>query len=95
MKVIPQRHLARIALITVVLLLIPLVGMQVSDSWNWTVSDFVIMGMLLFVAGLGVSAVVRKVQNRNHRLILVGAVLALFLYIWAELAVGIFTNLGS
>ena len=85
---------AWIALGTGVLLLIPLAAMQVTTAVQWGVGDFVAMGLLLFgVASLFVLAA-RRVARRYWWAI--GVVLALvFLYAWAELAVGVFTNLGS
>jgi hypothetical protein len=59
------------------------------------VLDFVIAGALLFGTGVVFVLVARKTQNSRHR-IAIGVVLAAaFLYLWVELAVGIFTNWGS
>lgn len=84
---------AWIALATGLLLLVPLAAMQLSSDVVWTASDFVAMGVLVFgMASLG-TLVARRV--RGHR-VLVGVLFAAaFLYAWAELAVGIFTDLGS
>jgi hypothetical protein len=68
--------------------------MQFTPAVNWGVEDFVIMGGLLFAAGSAFVLVARKV--RPKRWWVVGALVAVaFIYVWAELAVGIFTNLGS
>lgn len=83
-----------IALATAGLLLIPLVATQLTSEVNWTVSDFIVMAVLLFgMTSLFVLAA-RK-SERKYRTLIGGLFLAAFLYIWAELAVGIFTNLGS
>lgn len=85
---------AWIALGSCVLLLVPLAFMQFTTAVNWGAADFIVMGILLFVAGSAFVLVARKVSPRRR--LLVGAlVLAAFLYIWAELAVGIFTDLDS
>ena len=85
---------AWIALATCALLLIPLGAMQFTTAINWGVADFVVMGILLFAAGSAFVLAARKVLPK-HRLLVGVLVLAAFLYVWAELAVGIFTNLGS
>ncbi|PRX48863.1 hypothetical protein [Salegentibacter salegens] len=79
-----------ILLIVGVLLLIPFIAMQFSDEVVWTVSDFIIMGILLLVTGMGIDLVLRKVSSSKNRLIIGGIILAVFFMIWAELAVGIF-----
>jgi hypothetical protein len=79
-----------IILLTVTMLLsIPLLAMQFTSEVNWTVSDFVIMGMLLFGTGLLCELVMRKVKSLQGRIILCGVILLVFLLIWIELAVGI------
>ncbi|MFM1877763.1 MAG: hypothetical protein RLZZ241_629 [Bacteroidota bacterium] len=72
------------------LLLIPMVGMAFSDQVNWSVFDFVVMGVLLLSLGFGIHLVVTKIKNRSNRLIPILILIVVFLLVWAELAVGIF-----
>lgn len=72
------------------LLFIPLIAMQFSKDVDWKISDFTIMGVLLLGIGLTCEFVLRKVKSKKGRILLCGAVLLVFLLIWAELAVGIF-----
>lgn len=85
---------AWIAAATLVILLIPLIAMQASSEVNWALSDFIIMGFLLFGAGSAL-VLVARLASKKYRLLAVLAVTAVFMYIWAELAVGVFTTLGS
>ncbi len=84
-----------IALATCVILSIPLIAMQFKSDVNWELSDFIIMGVLLFGMGSAFVLVARKFRSNFNRVIIGFTFLLLFIYIWAELAVGIFTNLGS
>lgn len=72
------------------LLLIPLIAMQFTAEVNWSLFDFIVMGTLLLITGLGIELVLRKVKTVKNRVLLLLAVLALFLLVWAELAVGVF-----
>jgi len=83
-----------IALATGLLLLVPLVAMQFTAEVNWTLGDFVAMGVLLFGSGT-LFVLVARVAPRKYRALIGFAITVAFLWLWAELAVGIFTNWGS
>lgn len=85
---------AWIAAAACALLLMPLVAMQFTPAVNWGVADFAVMGVLLFAAGSAFVIAARRVP-RKYWLVVGVLVVAAFLYVWAELAVGVFTNLGS
>lgn len=72
------------------ILLLPLIGMQVSRDVNWSGFDFLIASVLLFGTGLAIETVLRKVKTTRYRIIVVGGLLFLLFLVWAELAVGIF-----
>lgn len=76
--------------IPAMLLVLPLVAMQFTKEVNWTVSDFVIGGILLFGTAGIIDFVLRKVKSRRNRIILSMSVLLVLMLIWAELAVGLF-----
>jgi peptidoglycan/LPS O-acetylase OafA/YrhL len=83
-----------IALAVVAVLLIPFFAMQFTNEVNWTKADFIVMGSLLFGMASLFVFVARK-SPRRHRTLIAVIFLAVFVYVWAELAVGVFTNLGS
>ncbi|MEX5744922.1 hypothetical protein [Massilia sp. X63] len=89
------KSLLAVALVTAVVLMIPLVAMQFTAEVNWTGLDFLAAGALLALAGLVLSFALRKLRSRQGRLLAIGLIGLGFLYCWAEMAVGIFTNLGS
>lgn len=79
-----------ILLAVVMLLLIPLIAMQFTNEVNWTASDFVVAGILLFGTGFLAELLLRKVKNKNYRIAAVAVLLVILFLVWAELAVGIF-----
>ncbi len=90
---------------TAVILSLPYLAMQfdlvkpnpsnpLDQGVNWTISDFIVMGMLLFGMGSLFVFTARRVPKK-YRIFTGIAFVFLLLYIWAELAVGIFTTLGS
>tara|TARA_R100000935_G_C2817224_1_gene157895 strand:+ start:782 stop:1066 length:285 start_codon:yes stop_codon:yes gene_type:complete len=72
------------------LLLIPLIGMQLSDEVDWSGFDFLIMGLLLFGSGLAIEFALRTFSSTRTRLIACIVILGLLFMVWAELAVGVF-----
>jgi hypothetical protein len=93
------KNTIRVALITLGLLLIPLalqltIGTGVDgQGFNWTISDFVIIGSLIFVAGILIDWARRSAGK--YRITAIALIVLAFLWLWAELAVGVFTNWGS
>ena len=79
---------------TGVLLLIPLIAMQFTLQVNWSAGDFAIMGIMLIAFASVFVLIARKLSPRGRAIAAV-VVLAGFLWLWLELAVGIFTGWGS
>lgn len=73
-----------------ILLLIPFIAMQFTNEVNWSVFDFLVMGVLLTGVGVLFDVVLRKVTNKNNRIAIITIIIIAFLLVWAELAVGIF-----
>ncbi|MBA3724316.1 MAG: hypothetical protein H0W89_05540 [Candidatus Levybacteria bacterium] len=82
-----------IALATVFILMIPLIAMQITSEVNWDEIDFIVMGALLF--GTGSMFVLAARKTRKYRIIIGIVFAAALFWLWAELAVGVFTTWGS
>lgn len=77
------------AIITGILLLIPLVAMQFSNEVVWTLSDFIFAGVLLFGTGLAYKLLTQEVGHTVYK-VATGLALASALFlVWANMAVGI------
>lgn len=85
-----NKRLIAIMISVGLLLLIPLIGMQLSNDVNWTVSDFLVAGILLLGAGLTFEIVMRTIKKKQTRILLILIIVAILLLTWAELAVGVF-----
>ena len=72
------------------MLLIPLIGMAISDEINLSVFDFIIMGFLLILLSIGINFVIKPVKNLKNRFLYIGILVLIFMLIWEELAVGVF-----
>ena len=59
-----SKRLQFIGFTILLLLLIPLVAMQFTSEVNWTLSDFVVGGMLLFGTGIICELVIRKLKKK-------------------------------
>jgi hypothetical protein len=84
-----SRSILSVALRTALVLSVPLVAQQFTDEVNWSVADFLVMGVLIFSAGLSYVLITRYVTNIVHKAAIVMALGSTFLMIWANLAVGL------
>jgi lipid-A-disaccharide synthase-like uncharacterized protein len=72
------------------LMLIPYIGSQFSEEMDWKLSDVLIGGTLLFGLGMLIQFLMTKLNNSKWRIPVILGVIAIFILIWLELAVGIF-----
>lgn len=79
-----------IAGVIVVFLMLPVIGMMISEKVNWSIADFVIAAILLSIGGLGVDLIFSKLKTRRARILTLMIVFVLFALVWGELAVGLF-----
>ena len=64
--------------------------MLITDEINWSLFDFIIMGVLLTLLSVGINYVINCTKNLKNQILYIGILLLIFLLIWAELSVGIF-----
>ena len=64
--------------------------MAITDEINWSLYDFIIMGSLLIFLSIGINFVSNRTKNLKNRYLYIGILVLIFMFIWAELAVGIF-----
>lgn len=81
--------LGYVAVATLLILLVPFIAMQFTTEVNWSPSDFVIMGILIFGTGLTFAFVLRRGGNLAYRAASILAVASAFLLIYVNLAVGL------
>jgi hypothetical protein len=79
----------RILFSSLMLLIIPLIAMPFSNQVDWTGSDFLIAGLLLFVAAFAIEVVLRLFKKKRYQVAIIAVLIFVFLFIWAELAVGV------
>ena len=79
----------RVALMTGLLLLAPLIAMQFTDEVRWDLVDFIVAGALLFGAGATYRLLATRTDNLAYRAGVGLAVAAALMLVWANLAVGL------
>ncbi|CAN5822657.1 hypothetical protein BH23ACT11_BH23ACT11_26560 [soil metagenome] len=83
------RSVVGLALVTALLLLVPLLAMQFTGEVVWTLFDFVFAGALIFGTGLTYVLVARRIDKIAYRAAVGVALAAAFILVWANGAVGI------
>ena len=83
------------ALVTALILLIPLLGNHFVAGWNWRPAAFVILGILLFGIGLIYELVTRKTDAIAYRAAVGIAFATAFLLAWANLVQWADVNPGA
>jgi uncharacterized membrane protein YgdD (TMEM256/DUF423 family) len=86
---IGSKQLLRVFLGTAAILLVPLVAMQFTREVNWTGGDFLVGAVLLAGTGMLFELARAKLRSRKSRLIASVVIGFCFLFVWAELAVGL------
>lgn len=71
------------------ILMIPLIAMQFTSEVNWSLSDFIIIGIIMFSIGLIYELIARKSDKTVYRAAFGVALVGVFLLLWVNGAVGI------
>ena len=85
-------NISKKALYPLSLLIIPLLGVILTNTFEWSMFDFLLMGSLLLVLGIGIELTSLNFKQLNTRIAIISFIILLFLLIWIELAVGIFNS---
>ena len=80
------------ALYPLSLLIIPLLGVLLTNAVEWVIFDFLLMGSLLLVLGIAINLTFLNIKYFNKRIAIIFFVILIFLLIWVELAVGVFNT---
>lgn len=71
-----------------VALIIPLLGNQFVEGWNWRWNDFIFAWVFFVVMSTTIKFAMRKVSNTKYRALVGVAVFLVFAAIWVMLATG-------
>ena len=67
------------------LLLIPYIAMRYTDEVNWRLDDFMVMGLMLLITGIGIEVALRIIKTTWIRVAAVLGVLFGFVMVWGAL----------
>jgi uncharacterized membrane protein YfhO len=85
-------NISKKALYPLTLLIIPLLGVLISDSIDWGFFDFLMMGSLLLVLGIAINLSLLNINHFKKKMAIIFFLILIFLIIWVELAVGVFNT---
>lgn len=89
-KLVQSKALLRIAILTGLILMVPLIAMQFTEAVAWDLPDFVIGGGLLFTTGILLWLITSKISNLAYRRAAAAVLVLALLLTWMDLAVDIF-----
>ena len=67
------------------LLLIPFLAMKFTSEVDWSPMDFITMGVMLLLTGIGIEFALRLVKDTWIKVAAVAAVLFVFVMVWGTL----------
>ena len=63
--------------------------MQYTEEVNWSLNDFIVMGVLLLILGQAIDLSIRLIRKSSYQVTVIILIVVLFLLVWAELGVGL------
>jgi hypothetical protein len=87
--IVSRKKIFHLALFTGCALMLPLIANRVSDEFSWKILDFVACGVLVFGCGLAYQLVTSNPVGIAYKAAAGIAIIAAFLLVWVNLAVGI------
>lgn len=84
-----NRSILLVAVVTLLILSIPLIAMQFTTEVDWGFADFIVMGLLIFGTGSSYVLLTRFTTNLIYRAAIALALGTTLFMIWANLAVGL------
>jgi len=90
-----RRSFIRIAVVTGLLLLVPLVAMAFTDEVAWGPGDFLVAAVLIFGAGVAFHLIAGRSAVTAYRVATGVAVITALLLVWLNLAVGLIGDEGN
>jgi hypothetical protein len=90
-----SKYLSFVALATCVILLIPFTASHFSTEVVWTLSDYIIAGVMLSLTGSALAFVLSLEKGSYYKIAMGIVIFTSFLLIWANLAVGLVGHEGE
>jgi hypothetical protein len=84
------KKIIRSMLVAELLLLVPLVAMIFSDKVDWSLYDFIIIGILLAGLGGAYQLIINGIKSNLLQAAIGIVLVAALVLIWIEMAVGLF-----
>jgi hypothetical protein len=78
----------RPAIISALVLLIPLMGNQFVEGWNWPLAAFVVAGILVFCTALTYELITRRVEAAAYRTAVALSLITSFFLFWGNFIQG-------
>ncbi len=87
-----KKNIIKALLISTSLLIIPFTASLFVDGWVWTLLDYIFAWVLFSFLSLSITFIVKSSKSRTYKIVASFIAIAIFLLIWINAAVGIFSD---